>query len=321
MDWAQRLRLDEGNVRQAVRWHFAHDITPLPRVFRILWLDWQLRDRMPEGHAWLEQLMARADALDDKSHLQLLLIAAVTESDVGNDETTLAIGQRLEAMRGRIDDPYLEAAIELVLSWNRTTVDDLAGAMQAANRALEGFRRQDELGVGGFAPFITPSALLTLGMLEMTAARQDEARGHLREVVAQGDRFGNTFLGSSGRAQLASLAVSVDDLVEARRLLTEALDVPDDDELSTHPLSFCLVAMARLQLAHGDARRAAVALGAAHGLRERAGLTAWASARQVESQIMAAVQQALGPARYDEAFAEGVALTRVEAIALVRGAP
>ena len=47
-EWGERLRLDEGNIAQAVRWHLDNDITPLPHMFRILWLQWQVRDRMPE---------------------------------------------------------------------------------------------------------------------------------------------------------------------------------------------------------------------------------------------------------------------------------
>ena len=50
-DWAERLRTEEENLRIAVRWFFNHDITRLPHIFRVLWLFWQMRDRMPEGRA------------------------------------------------------------------------------------------------------------------------------------------------------------------------------------------------------------------------------------------------------------------------------
>ncbi len=273
---------------------------------------------MPEGRGWLDELLDRADELDDASQAQLLLMAAVTEGEVGNHDAALSASARLEGMQGRLEDSYLQAASQLVFSWTRSIDEDVEGSMHAAERALEGFRRQDELGVGGFAPFITPSALLTLGMLEVTLGRHDDAREHLGEVIAQGDRFWNAFLGTSGRAQLASLAVTLGDLDEARRLLREALDVPHDDALSTHPLSFSLVATARLLVAEGDPRRAAVALGAADGLRQRAGLTAWASARPGESEVHAKVRRELSPDDFAAAFANGVALSRAEAIALMR---
>ncbi|MPZ49397.1 MAG: hypothetical protein GEU75_08895 [Dehalococcoidia bacterium] len=48
-EWAGRLETEEGNLRVAIRWFFAHDIAPLPHIFRILWRFWQLRDRRTEG--------------------------------------------------------------------------------------------------------------------------------------------------------------------------------------------------------------------------------------------------------------------------------
>ena len=49
VEWADRLGVEEENLRVAIRWFFAHDITPLPHMFRALWLFWQMRDRMVEG--------------------------------------------------------------------------------------------------------------------------------------------------------------------------------------------------------------------------------------------------------------------------------
>ncbi len=269
MEWAERLRLDEGNVRRAVRWYFANDITPLPHIFRILWLDWQMRDRMPEGHDWLDELLDRADELDDASRAQLLLMAAVTEGEVGNDDAALSVSTASKRCKDASTIPISRLHRSSCSRGPDRSTETSRARSHAAERALEGFRRQDELGVGGFAPFITASALLTLGMLDVTLGRHDDAREHLGEVIAQGDRFWNAFLATSGRAQMASLAVSVGDLDDARRLLREALDVPHDDALSTHPLSFSLVAMAHLLVTEGDARRAAVALGAADALRQR----------------------------------------------------
>ena len=58
-EWAERLRTEEGNLGVAIRWFFTHDITPLPRIFLILcqnlWLFWRMRDRMPEGRAWIQE--------------------------------------------------------------------------------------------------------------------------------------------------------------------------------------------------------------------------------------------------------------------------
>ena len=72
-EWAERLRTEEANLGVAIRWFFTHDIAPLPHIFLILCrhdlhaaLFWQMRDRMPEGRAWIQELLLRAGALEDR---------------------------------------------------------------------------------------------------------------------------------------------------------------------------------------------------------------------------------------------------------------
>jgi predicted ATPase len=319
-EWAGRIGREEGNIARAVRWHFDHDVTPLPHIFRTLWLQWQMRDQMPEARWWLDELLERADELNPPSRANLFLTAGVTAGEVGDDASALALAARLEQTIDELDDPYLESAAQLAFSWARTMVDDYDGALDAARRALEGLTREDEAvqGVSGFAPYITPSASLTVGMLEMTVGRVDAARSHLTDVKDAGDDYHNVFLASGGRAQLAWLAVTTGDLDDARALLAEAIDVPDDDELTTHPLSFCLVSLAKLRLAEGEPDAAAVAMGAADGVRERAGVRGWSTTRPYEAELVAELKEVLGETRADIGFARGFELSRAEAIQLMR---
>ena len=310
-EWAERLRTEEENLRIAIRWFLTHDIAPLPHIFRILWLFWQMRDRMPEGRAWIDELRLRADALDDRAQAELLLTSAVTAVEVGDDDSALAAVEGLERLEGRIDDPYLESAAQLAVSWILPIVDDFDGALQAASTALDGFRRQNE-------PFMAFAAL-TVGMLEMTLGRHDAARAYLTEVNELGGQFGNNWLESGARTQLASLAVRAGHLDEARALLVESVDTSEDTELSTLTVTFSLVASAQLALAEGDAPRAAMALGAADGLRQRAGLRAWPSTRRGEAELVTRVAQEIDPQVFKDAFAAGSELSHREAVALVRG--
>ena len=164
-EWAERLRTEEENLRVAIRWFFAHDIAPLPHIFRILWLFWQMRDRMPEGRAWIDELQLRADALDDRARAELLFTSAVTAVEVGDDDERAGRRRRAsQRLEGRIDDPYLESAAQLAVSWILPIVDDFDGALQAASTALDGFRQQNE-------PFMAFAAL-TVGMLEMALGRR-----------------------------------------------------------------------------------------------------------------------------------------------------
>jgi predicted ATPase len=38
VEWAQRLQIETANLGTAIRWFLAHDIEPVPRLIRVLWL-------------------------------------------------------------------------------------------------------------------------------------------------------------------------------------------------------------------------------------------------------------------------------------------
>jgi predicted ATPase len=310
--WAERMRTEEENVRVAVRWFLTHDIAPLPHLFRVLWLFWQMRGRMPEGRAWIAEVRQRADALDDRARAELEFTSAITAVEVGDDDAALAALEELRRPDGRADDPYLDSAAQLAISWILPLVDDFDAALDAASAALDGFRKLDD----PFAAF----AALTVGMVELALGRDGAAQSHLAEVVELGSRFDNMWLESSARTQLASLAVRTGRLDDARSFLAASVDVREDIDVSTLTLCFSLVTAARLMLADGVAGRAAMALGAAEGLRRRAGLRAWPSTRRAEAELAALVAQHVAPSDYEAAWAAGSGLTHREAVTVVRGA-
>jgi hypothetical protein len=100
----------------------------------------------------------------------------------------------------------------------------------------------------------------------------------------------------------------------------ESVDASEDTELSTQTVTFALVVYAQLALAGRDVRRAATALGAADGLRQRAGLRAWPSMRRGEAELATRVAQEIDSDVFKDAFAAGSELNQPEAVALVRGA-
>jgi predicted ATPase len=310
IEWSDRMQAEEGNFGVAIRWFLDHDITPLPHMFRILRMYWQLRDRMAEGRAWVREVLPRAGELSELGRAELYLAAAVTAVETGDDAGAYAADEGIATLKGRIDDPYLDSATQLAVSWIRPISDDLEGALDAAASALEGFRQLDD-------PYMIATSVNTLGVIEMVTGRRDAARAHLAEVDAIGRKYGYAWLTSLAWSRLASLAVDQGRLDEARTLLHEAVDVDVGAELSTQALTFCLVAFAQLKLAEDDPRRAAVALGAASRLRSRAGLRVWPSSRRSEDELLARVQQALSPDEFARGFAESGAFTRRDALAFI----
>ena len=147
--------------------------------------------------------------------------------------------------------------------------------------------------------------------------RPEDALGHLREARALAGRFDHAGLSAWAQVQLGILALARGRPEEARALLDEGLELSMATH-STRNMTLSLTAFAQLAFAQGEAERAALLSGAAEGLRRRVGLRAWPLQQQGEAQMVAGIRQALGADRFDQEFAAGVLLNRVQAVAAAR---
>ena len=309
-EWSEKLQAEAGNLAAAVRWYLAHDPGPLPHLFRVLWLFWELVDALGEVRAWVEQLLPTADTLDPQARAELLWTAAVTAVEMGDDPAALAARQRLEPLLDQVGDPFLRALCQLALVWTSTIGEDLDETLREASASMAGFRGQD-------APMWTASAALSVGLVETAVGRYDDALGHLTEVRDLAERSDNSWIGAMSRVGLGTLALVRGRAEEARALLDEALGLSLAAR-STRSVTMCLAALARWALVAGDPERAALVAGAAEGLRRRAGLRAWPILRQGEADLVAQVRQALGADHFDQVFATGTRLTQRDAVAAAR---
>ena len=310
-EWLERLEAEAGNLAAAVRWYLGHDPAPLPHVFRVLWPFWFLRDHINEARVWVNELLPTAPVLGPPARAELEWTATVTANEVGDDVAVLAARRRLEALLDTVDDPFMNAACELALAWTAPITGDFDGALRAATASLQQFHAQDE-------PFWTAQADAALGAAETALGRYDDAARHLPEVRDIAERFGYAWLAAWSRVELGTVAVLRGQLDQARELLDEALNLSLAIRVNRN-VALCMVAFARLALAEGEPQRAALAAGAADGLRRRAGLRAWPILRRGEGDLTAQIRQVLGTERFDQAFAAGSRLSQREAAAAVRG--
>jgi predicted ATPase/tetratricopeptide (TPR) repeat protein len=306
----QRLEAEAGNLAAAIRWYLEHDTEPLPHLFRVLWVFWELRDRMAEGHAWVEQLLPTADSFAPQARAELLWASNVTANEVGDDAAALAASQRLAPLLAEIEDPYLHAICQLVMGWTAPIVDDFDGALVRNHRALDELRGQDE-------PYWTAIAALTAAGLEIAVGRYDDAAPHLHEARDLANRFDYSWAAAWSRVLLGYLALVEGRLEEARALLEEGLALSRAAH-STRNLTLCLVAFARLALVAGDPERAGLLAGAAEGLRRRVGMRPWPMLRRGEAELVAEIREALGADRLEQVFTAGAQLNQRDALAAVR---
>ncbi len=304
--WLERLDAEAGNLAASLRWYLGHDRGPLPHMFRVLWPFWFIRDHITQARAWIDELLPMADSLGPQARAELLWTAAATALEVGDDTAALAARQDLAPLLDRIQDPFLHAVSQLVTAWTSPITGDFDGASRAASAALEELRSQGE-------PVWTALAAGSLGWLEMSAGRSDDALRHLREVRDLADRFDSDWLAAWSRAQLGTLAVMQGRLDRARELLDDAL-ARSLEAHSTVSVTLCMIAFARLAFAEGDPDRAALLAGAAEGLRRRLGLRAWPMLRQGETELSSQIRQAAGPDRFSKMTQAGSRLSRQEAV-------
>ena len=309
-EWLERLQAEAPNLASAVRWYLAHDRTPLPHLFRMLWPFWFLRDRQAQARPWVEELLpAAAASFDPKSQAELEWTATVVANEVGDDSAALAARRRLEPLLEEIQDPLLHAICQLVMGWTSPITGDFEGALREVSATLEELRGQDE-------PFWTALAAYTAGAVETALGRPDSALQHLRVMRELADRFDYAWLTASSRLQLGTLAVMQGRLDEAREQLDAALDLSLAIRIIRN-VTLCLAAFAQLAFAEGDPERAALLAGAAEGLRRRAGFSTWPTVRRGEAELTAQIRQALGDDRFGQVFAAGSRLSQQEAVAAI----
>jgi predicted ATPase len=308
-EWLDRLQSEAGNLAAAVRWYLAHDAAPLPHLFRVLFIFWELRDHLGEARPWVDQLLPDADVLPPEARAELLWTAAAIANEVGDPAP--AVRARLASALDQVDDPFVTASSRLLLASLSALVADVEGVLREASAALEQLRSQDE-------PFWTAVAASTTGAAEMVLGRFDDAFRHLSEVRDVGERVDNPGLTAWAVVQLGSLAVAQGRRDDARALLDEGLDRSLAAH-STRSVTLCIVAFAQLALLEGDPERAALLAGAAEGLRRRAALAAWPLLQHGEALLAAQIRDALGPDGHDDMFAAGIQLDQREAVAAIRG--
>jgi len=113
----------------------------------------------------------------------------------------------------------------------------------------------------------------------------------MRELA---DRFDNARLAAASSVQLGTLAARQGRLNEARAELDNAVEQGLAVH-STRNVTLSLAAFAAVALAEGDAERAAQLLGAADGMRRRAGLRPWPEARRgAGGDMVARIREELG---------------------------
>ena len=309
VEWLERLEQEYGNLRAAMSWALdAGDGATGVRMGWTLWYFWWARSYHREGRRWMEEVLTCT--LPSALRGRALVVAG-----------TLAWGHGDYERCGRYSEEGLEESLqagdELGAAWARVGLglsamsgSDYEAATSHLQEALHSFRRLDEgYGVAHVTNF--------LGMVALMRGDQGQATAMFEEGLAAARRIGDRTSTCTALYNLAQAALSRSDYDGAALLFEEGVTLSEQMRDRAN-VAYCLEGLAVVANARGEVERSGRLIGAAEGLHEVVGVPVYLyyePHRSKYERTMAAVGSQLGESAFEEAQAEGRAMTFEQAVA------
>jgi predicted ATPase/class 3 adenylate cyclase len=299
-DWDDLLACMHWLVRQGEHARFVELVAS---VGRYVWI----RDRVRDNEPLMREVHAARKPLEPALRGELCRIWGAINYQHGNFDVALATIEEAVELLAAHGPGGLEAWARMLLAGLLPYFgDDLERPLEEMTRSVALFRESGDL-------FGLATSLSLLGMVRTLAGSPDEALGELDEGAAAAERLGLPELVGVNRTLRALSRISCGEFVAARVDLEAAADAP----LYLEGTAYRLEGFAAVLLAEEDLTRAATALGAAEGLRQRSGIHAWPILRMVFGDRLAPLDSA-GPDADAARFA-GRLMSPADALAIVRG--
>jgi tetratricopeptide (TPR) repeat protein len=352
MHWLERLEAEHDNMRAALSWSLeSKEVDTSVLLAGALWWFWYVRGHLSEGAGWLERtLAASADGARGPRARALHALGWITvwRGDYGRAET---LSEESLALYRELRDAAGVARGLSSLGWTAM----YKGEIERASVLLEeGMTLSQEVG----DDHSTCRALEGLawvacerGDLELSDALLEESlllsrrRGNVREAANSLNDLGinSTLRGDYERAaalvgEALPLYRELDDRLGTAASLSTlgaaVLGRGDPEAAEGFILeSLALVSMVENQLltaenlevlasvtgVRGEDARAARLWGAAESLRESLGIPLTSSERVLHDGHIAAVRSRLGEEAWEEAWAQGQAMSLEEVVAYALG--
>jgi non-specific serine/threonine protein kinase len=349
VEWLTRLEADNADLRAALEWGLAADPEAGARLAGHLWQFWYFRSQISEGLRWLD---AALDVAPPATALYAKLLAAkgLVVRDLGSADRRV----RSKACSEEALTLCRKVGENRVAGWalnnlgTIATLPDTALGRALLQESVEAFRAAgDRAGVGmglrdiGLTFFaegedsrarasMEESLLIlreigdnwnlgcTLAHFGALALRQKDyagARAMAGEALALLREIGTTVLVLRAQLICGDAARLVGDVDEAKDLLIDVLRRYRASEVGPlYRIDRCLCSLANLAIQEGDRRLGVVLLGAGQSNLEIPASRAEIDLAENEASLVLA-RSILGEDTFAQAWAEGKAMTRAQAIA------
>ena len=309
--WLHRLDAERDNLRSALLWSETGAPDLGFHLASLVWFPWYMQGHLAEAREWLERMFA----VYPESPLPLRILAlrglgatSHVRGDYGGAiaslEEAYAICRDLgdDEQAGRVLN-QLAIAVKNAGDYRRAT------ALHEEGLALRRARGDRE----GIA-----ESLVNLGSLHTAQGDWGRAETFFQEALALEREFGDERMVAIGLNNLGELSLRQGEVARAEPLFREALALGRD--LGEVEVIFsCLDGLARHAYSRGRYRRAARLHGAAHAMRQAAGISLHADKRELHDRAVAEVRAAAGKSQFDDAWNEGMAMDPPRAVAYALG--
>jgi predicted ATPase/DNA-binding CsgD family transcriptional regulator len=352
--WLNRLEVEHGNLRAALRQALAQDeLGQFLRLAGAVWQFWFLRGYMSEGQRWLEAGLAKAQAVTAAVRAKAYGGAGVLAAYLGNyrqakffSEQSLTASQALDfkpGIAGALNTLAFIAGMQGDHANARAFGQESVAICRALDNRPELARALNFAAIAAWLRGDYPAAqalveegltlarllddqqrvasfLYGLGLVTVAQGRFISARPYFAEALATLRALGDKRSITMCLAGLADIALSQNDTTTACTLAQEALLILNevgDRWFAAYSLDGLAVALT----VEGDMDRAARFFGAATGLRQALGAALPVPRQPAYDRYLPIVQARLDQPSFNAAWAEGQAMTLEQLVAAGIGRP
>jgi predicted ATPase/class 3 adenylate cyclase len=311
-EWLDRCDREHPNIRAALRWAIeAGEADRAQESAGALWRFWQQRGHLAEGRRWLEEILAMSSGQGPTAARAKALIGAGGIAWWQKDrEATRAFYEEALAIERELGDPdrIAEALYNLAFV---VAGDDIESAGRLLDESLDLFRRAgDERGVA--------QVLAMLVIRDAEAGQWAAVLARLEEVVAIWRRVGDRLHLAFDLVWLANAHGRLGHRDAARSAALEALEIFREADNHTG-IGIALIDLAFLATWEGRHEHAVRLAAAFENLRERVGGPPGGFAGLLEGDPADEARAHLSEDQARRAWAEGLAMSVDEAVALAHG--
>jgi predicted ATPase/DNA-binding SARP family transcriptional activator/DNA-binding CsgD family transcriptional regulator len=345
-EWLDRLETEQDNLRAALTWALEREVDLGPRMAGALCRFWHTRGYLSEGRRYLEQAVARSDAVSASVRAKALDgLGWIAEPQGDYERARVAYEESLELYRsandrrgvanalgdlgslaldqGDYEQAYSLLEESLTLHRELGSKEEVVGVLNGLG-VLASANGDREQSISFFSEALALSrgtgnvgrnavSLGNLGITMLVHGDPEQATALLDESLALFQEIGDSSNIAISLMYSALAALTQGDHERVRALSQESLKLLQKGEDKQH-IPDCLEIMAGGAGAQGRAQRAARLWGAAEAMREDIGVPLQPEDRKLLDPYLTTVRTSLGEAVWQATLGEGRAMMPEQAI-------